>query len=105
MSLVHGQVGEQAAGAQVHQAGLEGRRRHHLRGDVEQLQLGAAAAQVGQDQTALGRGQFGVDGAGGDVEAPKAVHLVLGEDKQELAKTLDVVVEDFYLHMMHMGLG
>lgn len=81
VGLVHRQVGEQATGAQVHQAGLEGRRRHHLRGDVEQLQLGAGAAQVGQDETTLGRREFGVDGAGGDVEAPQAVHLVLGGDK------------------------
>lgn len=97
VGLVHGQVGEQAAGAQVHQAGLEGRRRHHLRRDVEQLQLGAAAAQVSQDQAALGHRQFGVDGAGGDVEASQAVHLVLGGDKQRVAKTLGVVVFSAYI--------
>lgn len=80
MGLVHGQVGQQAAGAQVHEAGLERGRRHHLWGDVEQLQLGAAAPQVSQDETALACWEFGVDGAGWDVETLQAVHLVLGRD-------------------------
>lgn len=80
VSLVHSQVGQQTAGAQVCQAGLERGRGHHLWSDVEQLQLGAAAPQVSQDQTTLACREFGVDGAGRDVQTLQAVHLVLGRN-------------------------
>lgn len=80
VSLVHSQVRQQAAGAQVCQVWLERGRGHHLWGDVEQLQLGAAAPQVGQDETALARCELGVDGAGGDVQTLQTVHLVLGRN-------------------------
>lgn len=43
VSLVHCQVGQQVAGAQACQAGLERGRGHHLWCDVEELQLRAAA--------------------------------------------------------------
>lgn len=77
VSLIHCQVGQQAAGAQACQAGLERRRSHHLWSDVEELQLRAAALQVSQDQTALACWQLGVDGAGRDVQVLQVVHLVL----------------------------
>lgn len=77
VSLVYSQVRHKAAAAQVCQTGLERGGCHHLRGDVEQLQLGAAAAQVGQDQPSLGNREFRVDGAGRNVQALQAVHLVL----------------------------
>lgn len=77
MGLVHSHVGQQTAGTQVCEAGLERGRRQHLRGDVEELQLRAAAFQVGQDQTALVDWELGVDGAGGNVELLQTIHLVL----------------------------
>lgn len=89
MSLVHSQVGQQAAGAQVCQAGLERGRGHHLWSDVEQLQLRATAAQVSQDQTALARWELGVDGAGGDVQILEVVHLVLGRNTERGQHTVE----------------
>lgn len=77
VSLVHGQVRQETAGAQVVQTGLEGGGGHHLWGDVEQLQLGAAAAQIGQDQAAFPYRELRVDGAGRDVQTLKAIHLIL----------------------------
>lgn len=77
VSLVYSQIGQKAAGAQVCQTGLERGGCHHLRGDVEQLQLGAAASQVSQDQPSFANREFRVDGAGRNVQAPQAVYLVL----------------------------
>jgi len=77
VSLVHSQVRQQAAGDQAGKAGLERGRGHHLGSNIEQLQLGAAAPQVSQDQMTLACRQLGVDGAGGDVQTLQVVHLVL----------------------------
>lgn len=77
VSLVHSQVGEQATGAQVVEARLEGGRGHHLWSDVEHLELWAAAPQIRQDQTSLGGCELRVDGADGQVETLQPVHLVL----------------------------
>lgn len=89
VSLIHSQVGQQAAGAQACQAGLERGRGHHLWSDVEQLQLRAAAAQVSQDQTALACRELGVDGAGGDVQTFEAVHLVLERNTERKQHTVE----------------
>lgn len=77
VSLVYSQVRQKPAGAQVCQAGLERGGCHHLRGDVEQLQLGATAAQVGQDQASFANREFRIDGAGRNVQALQAFYLVL----------------------------
>lgn len=77
VGLVHGQKGEEATGAQASQARSEGRRGNHLRGDVQQLQLGGAALQVGYDQTTLTRWELGIDGAGRNVQLLQMIHLVL----------------------------
>lgn len=77
VSLVHSQVGQQAAGTQARQAGLERGRGHHLWSDVEKLQFGPLAPQISQDQTALAHRKLGVDGAGSDVELLQVIHLVL----------------------------
>lgn len=77
VSLVYSQVRQEATGAQVCQTGLERRRCQHLRRDVEQLQLGAAAAQVGQDQPSFANRKFRINGTGRNVQALQAVDLVL----------------------------
>lgn len=98
VSLVHCQVRQQASGAQVRQAGLEGRRGHHLWSDVEELQLGAAAPQVSQDQTALSYWELGVDGAGWDVQTLQAVHLVLRvRNTRKEIETVHKILDYMYL--------
>ena len=77
MSFIHHEVGEQVAGRQGIQGGLEGGRSRHLWRDVQKLGPGLFLLQVGEQLLLLLCRELRVQGTHSDLQGQQVVHLVL----------------------------